>query len=152
MTIESLLLTLNKPFIHHSGHNLEGLLNTILTICHYTVGPSGQLYKAIAGDEDIQLNHWFTKETHLGLACSKLITLKAFNTCIKPVLLEYWLDFAPFLQRLIQVMWKGYPYLKSPNIANHQAYHKILLDALDMTTKRRLVYLQLMLLFLLQSI
>lgn len=132
MAIESLLSTPDKPFIHHAGHDLEGLLNTILTICHYTVGPGGQLRRAVVGDEDIQLNHWFTKETRLGLACSKSITLEAFDTCIKSALPQYWLDFAPFLQRLIQATWNGYPYLENPNIATHQAYRKILTDALDM--------------------
>ncbi len=43
MAIEALKPTPDNLFRHHAGHDLECLLNTMLTVCHYTVGPGGQI-------------------------------------------------------------------------------------------------------------
>lgn len=131
MALEALMHTETptKPFKHHAGHDLECLLNTMITICHYTVGP-GKLREAVAGDERIQLNKWFTNANRVDLAATKSIILEAFNSFIKPVLPKYWEDFAPFLFRLIQVTWKNKPFMECENTATHQAYRDILKEAL----------------------
>ncbi|KJA13689.1 hypothetical protein HYPSUDRAFT_114335, partial [Hypholoma sublateritium FD-334 SS-4] len=102
MAIKSLKPTQNNLFRHHAGHDLECLLNTMLTICHYTNGPSGNLRQAITGDEEITLNRWFVTDNRLQLATLKSITLEAFELLILPYLPHYWADFAPFLHRLIE--------------------------------------------------
>lgn len=129
MAIETLLSTRDKPKVHHAGHDLEGLLNTILTVCHYTIGPCGQLRQPSAGDEEIQFNAWFTTESRFALAHKKSISLEAFDISIKPFLPSYWADFTPFLKRLINATWQDFPYIMAPNIATHKAYRKILMDA-----------------------
>ena len=130
MAIEALMPTKDKSFRHQAGHDLECLLNTILTVCHYTIGPSGQLHEAVEGDQDIKFNSWFTMGNQLELASTKSITLEAFNTFVQPILPQYWQDFTLFLRRLIQGTWKDKPYLEHPNVATHQAYHDILKEAL----------------------
>ncbi|KJA14667.1 hypothetical protein HYPSUDRAFT_208538 [Hypholoma sublateritium FD-334 SS-4] len=89
---------------HHSGHDLESLLYTILTICHYT------------------------------LAKEKAITLQAFTTYLKDGLSPYWADFAEYLQDLIKVTWdtSGVSLIEKPNIATHAAYRDILQRALNL--------------------
>lgn len=120
------------PFVHHAGHDLESLLNTILTVCHYTVGPNGQLRKHNnAGDSKLKLNRWFVEEDRTDLAIWKTATLKAFNTFVKPALPAYWQDFAPFLHRLIETTWNNKPFIEHPNSATHQNYRNILTDALN---------------------
>ncbi len=119
-------------FTHRPGHDLESLLNTMLTICHYTTGPGGKLRQPLPNDERIRFNTWFTTSNHDDLAFIKSITLEAFKTRIKPHLPQYWQDFAPFLARLIEATWNGYPYLEHPNVATHTAYRAILKDALGM--------------------
>ena len=135
MAIESLKPAKDGRFRHHAGHDLECLLNTMLTICHYTEGPVGQLRQAKEEDKDISLNKWFVLENPLSLAKEKSITLEAFDLLILPHLPAYWQDFAPFLQRLIQATYSGMPYLMADNISTHKAYRKILNGALDKYTK-----------------
>ncbi|KAF8971030.1 hypothetical protein BDZ97DRAFT_1753385 [Flammula alnicola] len=130
MAIEALKPTDNHQFRHHAGHDLESLLNTMLTICLYTIGPGGKLRVAAAGDDEIKLNEWFTTSRRMVLAATKSITLEAFNTLITPHLPKYWEDFAPFLRELINATWDKKPFLESPNIAKHQAYRDILKRAL----------------------
>ncbi|KJA18733.1 hypothetical protein HYPSUDRAFT_115895, partial [Hypholoma sublateritium FD-334 SS-4] len=103
MPLESLWMSPNTPFTHRAGHDLEGLLSTIITVCNYTSGPAGQLRAPLPGDEDMLINVWFTKEKRRYLACLKSIHLEAFDEAIQPSLPKYWEDFAPFIQRLIDV-------------------------------------------------
>ena len=119
-------------FTHRPGHDLESLLNSMLTICHYTTGPGGQFRQPLPGDERIRFNTWFTTSNRDDLACTKSITLEAFKTRIKPHLPQYWQDFAPFLTRLIKKTWNELPYLEHPNVATHTAYRDILNEALEM--------------------
>ena len=131
MSLEALMSSPTTPFVHHAGHDLESLLNTILTVCHYTVGPNGQLRKhETAEDSKIKLNHWFVKGDRTDLAIWKMATLEAFNTFIQPSLPEYWQDFAPFLRRLVEATWENKPFIEHPNKATHQKYRIILTDAL----------------------
>ena len=124
------------PFVHHAGHDLESLLNTILTVCHYTVGPNGELRQNTNEDsEKIKLNHWFVEEDRTDLAVWKNATLEAFKTFIQPVLPEYWQDFAPYLRRLIESTWADKPFIEHPNKATHQRYRDILTEALNYYTK-----------------
>lgn len=134
MAIQALMSTSKKPFIHDAGHDLECLLNTILTLCHYTTGPCGQLREIVPNSEKIKLNDWFTTDDRRTLAATKSITLEAFDTFIGPALPDYWRDFTPFLQRLIDVTWNNKPFLQSPNVATHEAYRNILKDALNKYT------------------
>jgi hypothetical protein len=134
MAIQALISTPNKPFVLDAGHDLECLLNTILTLCHYTTGPCGQLREIVPNSAKIKLNDWFTMDDRSDLAATKSITLEAFDTFIGPALPDYWKDFTPFLQRLINVTWNNKPFLESPNVATHKAYRNILKDALDKYT------------------
>lgn len=102
----------------------------MLTICHYTTGPAGQMRHPAIGDESMRLNKWFLTADREDLACTKSITLEAYKTRIHPRLPAYWQDFSPFLERLVRATWKDMPYLEHPNIATHEAYSAILLDAL----------------------
>lgn len=135
MPIESLWLASKSPFTHRAGHDLESFLSTIITICNYTTGPGGQLRVPMAGDEDMLMNSWFTKEQRRQLACLKSAHLEAFNESIQPDLPKYWADFAPFLCRLVEVTWAAKPFSTKPNTATHQAYRAILLEALNMYNK-----------------
>ncbi|KAF8342367.1 hypothetical protein F5887DRAFT_887411 [Amanita rubescens] len=120
-------------FVHTPGHDLESLLHSMLTICHYTIAASGKHRQPVPGDERINLNLWFSTKDLDQLACTKSLTLEAFNTRIKPCLPPYWQDFAPFLARLIKATWgENYPYIEHPNIATHTAYRDILKEALEM--------------------
>lgn len=134
MAIESLKPTPDNLFRHHAGHDLESLLNTMLTLCHYTVGPSGKLRQATESDKRIPLNKWFVKDDRLDLACQKMVTLEAFTLLVEPYLPPYWADFAPFLRRLIQATYSEMPYLLASNIATHKAYRDILNKALKKYT------------------
>ncbi|KAF9477569.1 hypothetical protein BDN70DRAFT_881054 [Pholiota conissans] len=131
MAIESLKPTAKNCFKHNPGHDLESLLNTMLTLCLYTTGPGGQLRVAVEGDQHIKFNKWFSISDRFDLAIAKSITLEAFELLIKPHLPEYWQDFAPFLHRLIEVTWNDKPFLMHPNCATHQAYRNILKEALE---------------------
>ena len=126
-----------SEFNHRGGHDLECLLNTMLAICHYTVGPGGQLRKPIPGDENIKLNEWFTIHNRVGLAASKSTTLEAFKTFVEPALPEYWKDFSPYLQCLIKATWDTMPYLEKPNIATYKSYQIILEEALAYYTHNK---------------
>ena len=126
--------TSERPFIHDAGHDLECLLNTILTLCHYTTGPCGQLREIVPNSEKIKLNEWFTMDDRRMLAAMKSIALEAFDTFIGPALPDYWKDFTPFLQHLIDVTWNYKPFLQCPNVATHEAYRNILKDALNKYT------------------
>lgn len=119
---------------HHSGHDLESLLYTILTICHYTVGAGGQLREAKTESKEIELNVWFTTAERGQLAKEKAITLQAFTTYLKDGLSPYWADFAEYLQDLIKVTWdtSGVSLIEKPNIATHAAYRNILQRALNL--------------------
>ena len=77
------------------------------------------------------LNEWFTTDERRALAATKLITLEAFHTFIELVLPDYWKDFAPFLQHLIDMTWNDKPFLQCPNVTTHKAYCNILNDALN---------------------
>jgi hypothetical protein len=135
MAIQALMSTSKKePFIHNAGHDLECLLNTILTLCHYTTGPCGQLREIVSNSEKVKLNDWFTTDDWCMLATTKSITLEAFETFIGPALPDYWKDFTPFLKRLIDATWNSKPFLQSPNVATHDAYGDILKDALNKYT------------------
>ena len=132
MSLEALMSSPTTPFVHHAGHDLESLLNTILTVCHYTVSPNGQLRKhETAEDSKIKLNHWFVEGDRTDLAVWKTATLEAFNTFIQPALPAYWQDFAPFLQLLINATWADKPFIEKPNTATHQGYRNILTEALN---------------------
>jgi hypothetical protein len=126
--------TSERLFVHHARHDLECLLNTIVALCHYTTGPCGQLCKIVLNSEEIKLNDWFTTDDQRALATIKLITLEAFETFITLALPDYWKDFTPFLQCLINVTWNNKPFLQCPNVATHEAYHNILKDALNKYT------------------
>jgi len=119
-------------FVHQPGHDLESLLNSMLTICHYTIGPGGMLRQPIQGDDRIKFNDWFTTGNRENLAFVKSGTLEAFRSLIKPRLPQYWQDFAPFLEKLIKATWNGYPYLEQPNAATHAEYRRILIEVLEM--------------------
>ena len=138
MALEALMASPTKPFVHHAGHDLESLLNTILTVCHYTVGPNGKLRKDSSDDSEdgedssnVKLNHWFIEGDRTDLAVWKTATLEAFNTFIQPALPAYWQDFAPYLQRLINATWADKPFIEKPNTATHQGYRNILTEALN---------------------
>ena len=123
----------NAGFIHKPGHDLESLLNCMLTMCHYTVGPGGKPFRQpLPGDDRIRFNTWFTVGDREDLAFIKSGTLEAFTTLIKPRLPQYWQDFTPFLERLIKSTWDGYPYLEHPNTATHAGYRAILKEAFEM--------------------
>lgn len=129
MAIE--LVQPTPTFQHRACHDLESLLNTILTICHYTVGAGGQLRQPTHGDDGMLFNKWFSTADREQLACTKSITLEAYKTRIYPRLPEYWQDFSPFLVRLIKATWDGMPYLEHPNVATHEKYREVLRDALE---------------------
>ncbi len=131
MPIESLWCASKSPFTYRAAHDLEGLLSTIITVCNYTTGPGGQLREFKAGDDEMLMNSWFTQEKTRKLACMKAIHLSAFKTCIQPDLPDYWQDFAVYLHQLIEATWDSRPFLGTPTTATHQAYRKILLQALD---------------------
>ncbi len=121
MAIEALKPTPDNLFRHHAGHDLECLLNTMLTVCHYTVGPGGKLRQATCeADKKIPLNKWFVQMIDSNW-------LAPHRTVLAP----YWADFAPFLQRLIKATYKEMPYLTADNIATHKAYRDILQEALE---------------------
>lgn len=131
MALEALMSSPAKPYIPHGGHDLEALLNTMLTVCHYTEGP-GELCKINSErDKKLKLNRWFVEAELTDLAIWKTATLEAFNTFIKPALPVYWQDFAPYLYRLIEATWKDKPFIENPNSAMHQAYRNILTQALN---------------------
>jgi hypothetical protein len=111
MAIQALMSTFERPFVYHAGHNLECLLNTIVTLCHYTTGPCGQLCKIGPNSAKIKLNNWFITDNWHLLATTKLITLEAFKTFITPALPNYWKDFTLYLQHLINMMWNDKPFL-----------------------------------------
>jgi hypothetical protein len=134
MAIEALMSTPKKPFIHKAGHDLECLLNTILTLCHYTTGPCGQLREIVPNSEKVKLNEWFITDDWCALAAAKSITLEAFETFIGPALPDYWKDFTPFLKRLINTTWDNKPFIECRNVATHEAYRNILKDALNKYT------------------
>ncbi|KAF8155840.1 hypothetical protein B0H34DRAFT_808831 [Crassisporium funariophilum] len=132
MALEALLAAdRGTTFVHTAGHDLECLLNTILTICHYTIGPCGQLRELDPKGPQIQLNKWFSTENWKDLASLKSITLEAYDSHIEGAIPPYWKDFGPFLRRLISVTWDGLPFMEHRNIATHQAYRDILKDALE---------------------
>ena len=145
MSIETLRYPLNTPFKYHAGHDLESLLQTMLVLCTYTTGPGGQLLanpKLSADDNDddddddgIKLNEWFSLPARNVLAERKAFTLEAYDSFVKPELTEYWQDFSPYLKQLIKVTWDGPVIYESNNIATHQAYRRILKDALDYYTE-----------------
>lgn len=137
MAIEALLSTNSTNYRHHPGHDLESLLYTILTICHYTIGPGGQLRESKTEKKSIEFNKWFTTSDRKDLANTKTVTLLSFDTYIKTGLAPYWVDFAPFLQQLVNVTWDptARTLLETPNIATHAAYREILLKALDFYEK-----------------
>lgn len=133
MSIEALIKHgTSTNYKHHPGHDLESLLYTILTLCHYTIGAGGQLRESRTETAAIELNSWFTTSNRKELANAKTTTLLAFDTYIKSGLSAYWSDFAPFLQQLVNVTWdsKSRTLLETPNIATHSAYRDILLKAL----------------------
>lgn len=132
MSIEALLGGASGKYKHSPGHDLESLLYTILTICHYTIGPGGQLREAKLEKKNIQLNKWFTTANRGDLANEKTVTLLSFDMYIKEGLSPYWNDFAPFLQELVNVTWDPTTrtLIGTPNIATHAAYRTILLKAL----------------------
>ena len=132
MAIEALKPTPENLFQHHAGHDLECLLNTMLTVCHYTVGPSGKLRQATCeADKKIPLNKWFVQDDRFELACQKMVILETPLLLIEPYLPPYWADFAPYLQRLIKATYSEMPYLTADNIATHKAYREILQEALE---------------------
>lgn len=137
MSIETLRLPLDSPFKYHAGHNLESLLYTMLTLCTYTVGPGGQLRENTNDDisKSIKLNEWFSIALRLPLAEKKAFTLESYDTFIQPDLPQYWQDFSPYLQRLINATWNKQILYRADNIATHQAYRTILMDALEKYTK-----------------
>ncbi|KJA21040.1 hypothetical protein HYPSUDRAFT_120945, partial [Hypholoma sublateritium FD-334 SS-4] len=103
MAIEALMSSPTKPYLPHGRHDLEALLNTILTVCHYTEGPGGELRKHNGdGDKTLKLNRWFVEVDLVDLAIWKTATLEAFNTFIGLALPIYWQDFAPYIHRLIE--------------------------------------------------
>ena len=132
MSIEALLGGVSGKYKHGPGHDLESLLYTILTICHYTVGPGGQLREAKSETKTIELNKWFCTANRQDLANEKTVTLLSFDRYIKEGLAPYWDDFAPFLQELVNVTWDPTTrtLIGTPNIATHAAYRGILLKAL----------------------
>lgn len=132
MSIEALLGGISGTYKHNPGHDLESLLYTILTICHYTIGPGGQLREAKSEKKTIELNKWFTTANRQDLANAKTVTLLSFDRYIKEGLAPYWDDFAQFLQQLVNVTWDPTTrtLLGTPNIATHAAYRDILLKAL----------------------
>lgn len=132
MSIQALLSGTSGRYKHCAGHDLESLLYTILTICHYTIGAGGQLRQAKTETKSIELNKWFTTADRRDLANAKTVTLQAFDTYIKDGLAPYWNDFGQFLQQLVNVTWdpKARTLLETPNIATHAAYRDILLRAL----------------------
>ncbi|KAF8872015.1 hypothetical protein CPB84DRAFT_1854704 [Gymnopilus junonius] len=132
MAIESLVTATGKSFRHHARHDLESLLNLMLTLCVYMTRPSGQLHVPVKGDQLIKFNKWFNISDRLDLTIAKSSTLNAFDLLIKPHLPIYWQDFAPFLSRLINITWSDKPILMNPNCATHQAYHDILKEAVAM--------------------
>ena len=142
MSIETLKYPLKAPFKYHAGHDLESLLQTMLVLCTYTTGPGGQLLanpKSNSDDDDddddgIKLNEWFSLPHRNMLAERKAFTLEAYKSFIKPELTEYWQDFSPYLKQLISVTWDGPVLYESKNIATHQAYRRILKDALNYYT------------------
>jgi hypothetical protein len=134
MAIQALLSTFERLFVYHAGHNSKCFLNTILTLCHYTTGPCGQLCKIGLNSAEIKLNDWFTMDDQCSLANTKLITLETFKTFTTPALPNYWKDFTPYLQCLINVTWNNKPFLQCPNVATHKAYRNILKDALNKYT------------------
>lgn len=118
-------------FKHNAGHNLESLLNTMLTVCLYTTGPCGELREdSIKPRELIKMNEWFIEKDRGRLAAVKSITLEAFSTYIAPKLPNYWTDFTPYLHRLINATWRKMPYIEQPNSATYEAYRSILKEAL----------------------
>lgn len=139
MAIETLKLPLDSPLQLHAGHDLESLLHTMLAICTYTTGPGGQLRagptKSNKTANGIKLNEWFSIANRNILAEKKAGTLEAFNSFIKPHLTEYWQDFAPYLERLINATWDKPRLYEAPNVATHKAYRDVLMDALDKYTQ-----------------
>ncbi|KJA23319.1 hypothetical protein HYPSUDRAFT_201598 [Hypholoma sublateritium FD-334 SS-4] len=132
MAIEALISTSSANYQHHPGHDLESLLYTILTICHYTTGAGGQLRESKTESKAIEFNKWFTTAVRKDLANTKTITLLSFETYIKTGLAPYWDDFAQFLKQLVNVTWDSTArtLLETPNIATHAAYRNVLLKAL----------------------
>lgn len=137
MSIEALLSGNSGNYKHRPGHDLESLLYTILTICHYTVGAGGQLREAKTETKAIELNKWFTTADRKDLAKEKSATLLAFQTYIEHGLSPYWADFAQFLQELVNVTWdpSARTLIETPNIATHAAYRSVLLRVLDLYNK-----------------
>lgn len=132
MAIEALKSSPEEQFQHHAGHDLESLLHTMITICHYTVGPGGKLREPKPENEakKIKLNEWFTTADRMGLASVKMLTLEAFDTFIEKHVPTYWQDFTPFLKRLIDATWNSKPFIEAHNVATHKAYRDILKEAL----------------------
>jgi hypothetical protein len=132
MSLQSLKVPADTDFIHTPGDDLESLLYIMLSICHFTDGPCGQVREPIKDmDKVLPICAWYeAAETGHWLGRKKSIILETFDEDIKPKLSTYWAPFAPYLRRLIRATFgDAFPYLTARNQATHAEYKSILQDA-----------------------
>lgn len=131
MAIEALLLP--SKFLHEPRHDLESLFYVILAVCSYMTGP-GWLRSPIPMEHElsIPMNEWWdTNDRHL-IARAKALAMSAFEECVLNRLPDYWKDFHDVLFALRNAIWKeSSVVLIQPNVATHDAFLKILVEARD---------------------
>ena len=126
MPLDALNIDNRGKYIHSPAHDLEALLQTMLGIVTFTDGP----YEARVQQNDVHvpMARWYNEGDREQLFKDKSFDVSHFDRDIGAYLMPYWQPLVPYLRRLVAATWTG------PNCsshATHEAYRKILLDALE---------------------